>query len=232
MGIATRRNLSSRVFKNSTRTQELRSGLCAINRDAAKHGPQNFGVFQFLGRIRENVTINQHQIRLHARCERSDFVLLIQSARRIARVGEAHRFARHALGSIEHVFAALASFSLVDCPQHIWTGNEPVTRPRDSVLPYMSARDGTVWDQVEVYPLLVPIDEVPTDYEIRMASAPQPPTASLQQALSLDVARACRFSVRICPSGVLKRTARTNLSNVKSFTMWRLVLASVMLIPG
>lgn len=44
----------------------------------------------------------------------------------------------------------------------------------------MSARDGTFWDQVDVYPLLVPIDEVQTDYEIRMARAPEPPTAPLQ----------------------------------------------------
>ena len=44
----------------------------------------------------------------------------------------------------------------------------------------MSARDGTFWDQVDVYPLLVSIDEVQTDYEIRMASAPEPPTAPLQ----------------------------------------------------
>jgi len=41
-----------------------------------------------------------------------------------------------------------------------------------------------------VYPLLVPIDEVQTDYEIRIASAPEPPTASLQQAPSQDLARA------------------------------------------
>jgi hypothetical protein len=32
-----------------------------------------------------------------------------------------------------------------------------------------------------------------------------------------------RFSVRICDSGVPKRTARTNFSHIKSFTMWRLV---------
>ncbi len=32
------------------------------------------------------------------------------------------------------------------------------------------------------------------------------------------------FSVRICHSGVRKRTARTNLSHIKSFTMWRLVI--------
>src|ERR1700720_2341998 len=40
-----------------------------------------------------------------------------------------------------------------------------------------------------------------------------------------------RSSVRICHSDVRKRTARTNLSHIKSFTMWRFVLASVMLIP-
>ena len=44
----------------------------------------------------------------------------------------------------------------------------------------MSAGEGAFWDQVDVYPLLVPIDEVQTDYEIRMASAPEPPTAPLQ----------------------------------------------------
>ena len=44
----------------------------------------------------------------------------------------------------------------------------------------MSARDGDFWDQVDVYPLLVPIDEVQTDYEIRMASAPEPPTVPRQ----------------------------------------------------
>jgi hypothetical protein len=44
----------------------------------------------------------------------------------------------------------------------------------------MAARDGDFWDQVDVYPLLVPIDEVQTDYEIRMASAPEPPTVPLQ----------------------------------------------------
>lgn len=44
----------------------------------------------------------------------------------------------------------------------------------------MSARDGTFWDQVDVYSLLAPIDGVQTDYEIRMTSAPEPPTAPLQ----------------------------------------------------
>src|SRR5258708_20319590 len=39
------------------------------------------------------------------------------------------------------------------------------------------------------------------------------------------------FGVRISNRGVLKRTARTHLPHIKSFTMWRLVLASVMLIP-
>src|SRR5580700_1200355 len=39
-------------------------------------------------------------------------------------------------------------------------------------------------------------------------------------------------SVRICHSGVRKRTARTNLSHIKSCRMWRLVLASVMLVLG
>jgi proteic killer suppression protein len=130
--IATCRNLTSRVSKNSTRTQEIRSRLCAINPDTAKHGPQTLVSFSSSD---ESVRTSR-SIRLHARCERSDFVQLIQSARRIARVGEEHRFARHALGSIEHAFDALASFSLVDCPKHIWTGNEPVTCPRDSVLPY------------------------------------------------------------------------------------------------
>jgi hypothetical protein len=36
----------------------------------------------------------------------------------------------------------------------------------------MSARDGTFWDQADVYPLLAPIDGVQTDYEITMTSAP------------------------------------------------------------
>src|SRR5271166_895730 len=40
------------------------------------------------------------------------------------------------------------------------------------------------------------------------------------------------FSVRIRHSGVRKRTAQTNLSRIKPFTMWRLVLARMMLIPG
>jgi hypothetical protein len=42
----------------------------------------------------------------------------------------------------------------------------------------MSAGARAFWDQVDVYPLLVPVDE--TDYDIRMASAPEPPTAPLQ----------------------------------------------------
>src|ERR1700719_2836905 len=41
-----------------------------------------------------------------------------------------------------------------------------------------------------------------------------------------------RSSVRICHSGVRKRTARTNLSHINSCRMWRLVLASVMLVLG
>src|SRR5579864_4872253 len=40
------------------------------------------------------------------------------------------------------------------------------------------------------------------------------------------------FCVRICHSGVPKRTARTHSSHIKSFTMWRLVLAGVMLMLG
>jgi len=40
-----------------------------------------------------------------------------------------------------------------------------------------------------------------------------------------------RLGVRICYSGVRKRTAQANLSHIKSFTMWLLVLAIVMLIP-
>src|SRR5580692_9669651 len=41
-----------------------------------------------------------------------------------------------------------------------------------------------------------------------------------------------RSSVRICHSGVRKRTARTNLSHIKSCRMWRLVLANVMQVLG
>ena len=51
--------------------------LCAINRDAANHGPQNLCVFQFLRWHREKVAVDQHKIRLHARRERSEFVLLV-----------------------------------------------------------------------------------------------------------------------------------------------------------
>jgi hypothetical protein len=39
------------------------------------------------------------------------------------------------------------------------------------------------------------------------------------------------LSVRICHSGVLKRTARTNLPRITSCRMWHLVLASVMQYP-
>src|SRR5580692_7358891 len=46
-----------------------------------------------------------------------------------------------------------------------------------------------------------------------------------------SVARALCFGVRICYSRVRKRTSQINLSHTKSFTMWRLVLASVMLVP-
>src|SRR6202789_4037717 len=46
-----------------------------------------------------------------------------------------------------------------------------------------------------------------------------------------SVTRALRFSVRICPRGVREWTAQPNLPHIKSCRMWRLVLASVMLIP-
>lgn len=43
------------------------SRLRTVNRVAADHGPQDFGVPHFFLRDGEDVPIEQHQIRLHAR---------------------------------------------------------------------------------------------------------------------------------------------------------------------
>jgi hypothetical protein len=39
---------------------DSQSRLCTVHRDAAEHGPQHLGIFQFLGRNDQNVAIKQH----------------------------------------------------------------------------------------------------------------------------------------------------------------------------
>src|SRR6202167_5681078 len=92
--------------------------LCPIHHLSSYHRPQHLRVPHFLRRNRQNVAVQQNQIRTLAGCDQSNGIE-IHSASRVPRIGIEHCFARHCLRWVKHSFRSFARFRLINRPEHV-----------------------------------------------------------------------------------------------------------------
>src|SRR3984893_1433365 len=105
--------------------------ISTVNGLAADDRPQDLRIARLFSGGRQYVPIQQGEISLLPRTDRSNLALLAQRTGGISRVGIQHRFTRDALAGLQNSGRSLARFGLINRLENIGRRNRPVTRTRD-----------------------------------------------------------------------------------------------------